>query len=357
VVTLVLSLSDALRYRFVISPVSETVQLARAMALPGCFTQGAPAAWLRQHAFARRRLEREHDLRPLLTLMGASRYYPDFLTPVGGPSLADIERELDEVRATPEDRAHAEIERALSTAAQRSFTPPAPEVEALLRSRGAAGRLTDQLMLVWTELIAPSWQRIRDVLDRDVLHRSRALARGGPAGLFDGLAPLVTLDEPELRVQCKGYDETRALDGRGILLKPSVFIWPYTAVTLDETRPLEVIYPARGVASLFSSAQHQDAALAALIGTTRARVLAMLDEPMHTSGLARIFGRSPGNIADHLKVLRASGLIQRARAGRQVIYSRTPLGEALLSGIDPGKDGARASVALAESPADEPVSA
>jgi DNA-binding MarR family transcriptional regulator len=212
-------------------------------------------------------------------------------------------------------------------------------------------------MLVWRELVAPSWQRIRDVLDRDVLHRSRALARGGLAGLFDGLAPLVTLDEPELRVQCKGYDEARTLDGRGILLKPSVFIWPYTAVTLDETRPPELIYPARGVASLFSTALRHDAALAALIGTTRARVLAMLDEPMHTSGLARIFGCSPGNIADHLKILRASGLIEPARAGRQVIYSRTPLGEALLCGVDPAKDGARASIALVERSAQEPASA
>lgn len=356
-ITLVLSLSDALRYRFVISPVSEVVQLARAMAVPGSFTQGAPAAWLRRHELARRRLERQHDLRLLLTLMGASHYYPDFLTPDGGVTVRDFERELDEVRATPEDQAHAEIEHTLSTAPLRSFTPPTPEVEELLRSPGAAGMLADQLLLVWTELVAPSWQRIRDVLDRDVLHRSRALARGGLAGLFDGLAPLVTLDEPELRVRCCGYQETRALDGRGILLKPSVFVWPYTGVTLDDTRAPEVIYPARGVASLFPTALHDDAALTGLIGTTRAQVLAMLDEPMHTSGLARIFGRSPGNIADHLKVLRAAGLIERARAGRQVIYSRTPLGEALLSGVGAADDGEWASIALAESPADEPVTA
>jgi DNA-binding transcriptional ArsR family regulator len=357
VITLVLSLSDALRYGFVISPLSEVVQLTRAIAVPGSFTQGAPAAWLRRHELARRRLEREHDLRPLLTVMGASQYYPDFLTPVGSAVVGDIRRELTEVLATPEDRAHAEIERALTTAPLRSFTPPAPEVEELLRSPGVAARLAGQLLLVWSELVAPSWDRIRDVLDRDVLHRSRALARGGLAGLFDGLAPLVTLDEPELRIRCTGYDSTRALDGRGILLKPSVFAWPYTAVTLDETRPPEVIYPARGVASLFSDAPHDDAALAALIGTTRAQVLATLDEPMHTSGLARVFGRSPGNIADHLKVLRASGLIERARAGRRVIYSRTPLGEALLSGVGPAKGGGRPTLALAESPRDEPASA
>jgi DNA-binding transcriptional ArsR family regulator len=356
VVTLVLSLSDAVRYRFIISPVGEVVTLTRAMAMPDSFKEGSPAAWLRRHELARRRLEREHDLRPLFTVMAASRYYPDFLTPASQAGVGDIVAELDEVRATPEEQAQAEIELTLSTA-RPTFAPLEPEVERQLRSPGVPGRLADQLMLVWQKLVEPSWLRIRDVLDRDVLHRSRALARGGLAGLFGGLAPLIILEEPELRIQCCGVDETRALDGRGLVLRPSVFAWPYSAVTLDETRPPEVFYPARGVASLFWRASHDGAALAMLIGKTRAQVLAMLDEPMHTSGLARMFGRSPGNIADHLKALRASGLIDRARVGRNVIYSRTPLGDALLAGAEPAKGDARSSISLAESRAEEPASA
>jgi DNA-binding transcriptional ArsR family regulator len=344
-ITLVLSLPDALRYRFVVSPLGEVVLLARAIAMPDSFSQGAPAAWLRRHDLARRRLVRESDLRPLLAVLAAGPYFPDFLTPTPSSVLGELERELAQVRATEEDRVRLEVER---TIAQYEALDPA--VDERLRQPGAAALLADLLASVWEALVAPSWPRIRDVLERDILYRSRSLARGGLASLFAGLAPLVTLDEPNVRVRCGGCDSTRAVGGHGLQLRPSAFIWPHAAATLDESQPAEIFYPARGVAALFSEGHRHDGALGALIGSTRAQILSLLAEPMHTSAVARLIGRSPGNVADHLKALRSSGLIERARVGRHVIYSRTALGDALFVGAETGSVGVlrRDRLALAE---------
>jgi len=324
--SLQLSVTDLLRCRFAISAVGEVVEVARAIMDPSA--RAAHARWLDQQRSRLRPLVSCNDLRPLLALVSAGSCTPDFLQPTPTLPVAEIDVELEQVRATAQERAAAEIDVCL-----QELGPVPTEVERELRSDRPAERLADLLAVLWEGLVAPSWRRIRDCLERDILHQSRALAGRGLATVLDQLAPSVSLGGDRLvdrgcgRPICPSGDE-------GLLLMPSAFIWPrVTTIRVPPEGPRILRYPARGVGAMwFTSSCERRPGLASLIGNTRAQILDSLGEPMHTTGLAVRLGRSPGNIADHLAVLRSSGLVGKARVGLHVVYSRTPLGEALLSG-------------------------
>jgi DNA-binding transcriptional ArsR family regulator len=322
---LALSLDDALQLRFSISPLGETVRLARALANPQTLANGTHAAWLRAREPAVQELRRQQDLRPLFEVLSARRnYYPDFLTPSPDGLVGGIDAELERVRTAPEARVTEEIAECF-VGGERDE----PRLMQRLPGAEAAQLLADLVGAFWEALVAPTWPAVRDLLERDVLYRSRLLAHGGVTSLFTDLEPLITLREQVLHVDV-ATEGTCMLGGEGLRLMPSVFIWP-NATVVSET-PRTLIYPSRGVASLFLSEHGAESAVAKLIGTTRAGILDSVGEPRHTSELARCLGRSPGNVADHLKVLYACGLVARARVGRNVMYSRTPLADSLLAG-------------------------
>ena len=72
-----------------------------------------------------------------------------------------------------------------------------------------------------------------------------------------------------------------------------------------------------------------------LSGSRRAEILAALGTPVSTLGLAKRMRASPAGVSAHLKALRDAGLAGARREGREVLYARTPLGDALLR---PGRE-------------------
>jgi DNA-binding transcriptional ArsR family regulator len=318
-VTFVFSIDAVLHVRFGISPLGEAAQAARAVAAPVRGT--SQFAWLRQRRAILERLNREHDLSLLLALLPERGYMPDFLTPPPATALGDIDEELTRIRQLPAREARAQIE--LAVAGRQ----PGDDTLRVLRSADAPSRLADALAAVWRMLLEPAWPTVRELLERDVAYRARRLAEGGLARLFEDLAPVVSLRGHELRVRQRTNAKIE-LGENGLLLSPSAFIAPRVATMLE---PPILIYPARGTAALLGRERADiGPALSRLIGPTRTEILGLLDEPATTTTLAHRLRRSPGNVADHLAVLRTAGLVTRRRAGRQVLYWRTPLGQATL---------------------------
>jgi DNA-binding transcriptional ArsR family regulator len=317
---------DLLNSRFAISPLFELDNILRR--LSGHHHGRLPTDWSARLRPTYRRLRATTALDALLALQ-TRRYGAGFVAPPPASMAQTVEEDLATVRATPLRLARAEIAKA------RAGEPePPPGVVAILRDPAVVEILADTLETVWHELVGPDWPALRAVCERDVVHRAGLLSRAGWTAALAGLHPRVSWRDGEVQVGHR-EDQVVDLDGRGLLLVPSVFVWPGVAVYLDPPWPHTLLYPARGTAALLEPDQvPPPSALADLVGRSRARLLFALAEPASTTQLAATLRLAPGAVGDHLAVLRRAGLVNRARSGRSVLYRRTPLGDALAATPD-----------------------
>ncbi|MBE1535105.1 ArsR/SmtB family transcription factor [Actinomadura algeriensis] len=316
-VELVFAPDDVARVRFAFSPLWEMVRSLRVLADPSGHALHLP--WV--HA-VRPRL-RGLDLAPLRRMVPAWGYIPDFLTPPPDTPLPDLGAELEIVRATPPEVVAAELR----------FMPPDPgRAEMAERPARALEVVADLLEDYWAAAVEPYWPRVRDLLEGDVLRRTRALAAQGAAGVFGGLHEAVAWRAATLTIDRRRHFRG-GLDGRGLLLVPSAFVWPEVSVMIPPYQPM-LSYPPTGVAALWETRRPAGpdgaaAALAALLGRRRAGLLLALGSPASTTELAGRLGVTPAAVSQHLGVLRGCGLVTGHRLGRRVLYSRTPAGDAL----------------------------
>jgi DNA-binding transcriptional ArsR family regulator len=309
---------DLLQCRFAISPLLETCAAVRALAFPARHAFHPP--WLR---LARIRLA-GLVLDPLLAVMPAGGYLPDFLIPPPTSPLASIDEELDRVRATPAPVVRRELRWSMQIGGASTAV-----VEMLAAPAQARDHLADLLAECFAQLVAPYWARLRDVLDGDIRYRARRLAAGGLATLLSDLHPQVRYADGSVHI-AKSPDAVRRIKDAGLLLVPSAFTWPTVRVAYDPPWQPTIVYPARGTGALWEPGSVDGATLARLLGRTRARLLAELVEPATTTELAQRHRMAPGGLSGHLTALRDAGLVAGERHGRQVRYERTPLGHALV---------------------------
>jgi DNA-binding transcriptional ArsR family regulator len=319
VVRFVFAVEDLVRTRFAISPMWELMRSLVALRDPANAAPHVP--WLRSLSG---RLD-GRELRGALALLPPRGYTPDFLTPPPAGPLGSIEEDLETLRATGAERIRSELELFASQ------HPDADVAAWLARPEEEVRRLADVLERYWAEAVAPVWPRVRAFLDADLAYRSRRLADGGPALLFSELHGLVRLVENRLEVTVPAHSATVRLDGRGLVLMPSAF--GATRPRVIDRAPWQptLIYPARGIATLWEDAAPAPDGLARLLGATRAAVLMNLPAPRSTTELAERLSLSAATASHHLGALRDAGLVTSRRDGRAVLYVRTPLGDALTS--------------------------
>lgn len=315
---------DLLRSRFAISPLFELDNLLRK--LSGLSPYRLPAAWSARLMPVYRRLRATTDLDVVLALHSRTRG-PDFAAPPPRSLAQSIEDDLAAVRATALPDARREIVQCLNLRPARD-----DRILAILRSDDVVERAARALEAAWHELVATDWLQLRALCERDVVHRAGQLSSSGWVAALDGLHPRVRWRSGGIEILRFVEHRTVPLSGHGLLLVPSVFLWPQVAAHADEPWPATLIYPARGIAALWETpSTAAPGALGELVGRTRAGLLAALDEPASTTQLGRSLGLATGAVGDHLTILHNAGLLTKARSGRSVLYRRTPLGDALIA--------------------------
>ena len=311
--------------RFVVSPLHETVAALTVLSRPDA--NGTP--W--QRSFRAAYLEAYRELLasdPMLKALDATMWRPrrgdkpgwmaDFLTPPPLGDGATFEDELAQLLAWEEPRMRAELREIagdLPVAAERP---------------GIRDAVTELLRWIWTATVQADWPRRRRVLEADIVSRASQLASEGWAGVFDTLGTKQKKWLGDGVLQVNGYDlPTRDLsDAHELRFVPVHSDGSWLAWDLPQR--YAIIYPVSGaLAGTGSDGADPARALARLIGANRAGVLALLDSPRSTTQLAALTQLPVGAVGNHLRVLLDAGVVMRRRAGREVLYWRTALGEEL----------------------------
>ncbi|WP_335936305.1 ArsR/SmtB family transcription factor [Streptomyces sp. PTD5-9] len=316
--------------RFVVSPLAETVAALKSL------ERGRPEhpgerAWLDAHLPAYRARRAADPVAALLVptaLCGS--WNADFITPTPkGEGAPSFEEELAAVRATSPERARADVVVSLGGR---------PLPEPLVRD-DLAGRAADVLHWVWHHTVLPGWPRRRRIIEADIVERTGQLGRHGWAAALSGLRPgMRWLGDGRLRINAHDHPPKR-LSGARLFFVPVTQKAGWVSWADDALR-YAIVYPCSGALADADRASAPEP-LGRLLGPARAAVLVLLARPKSTTQLVALTGQGLGSVGRHLRVLLDSGLIDRRRAGRSVLYFRTDVGDALVNARRDDRAGGR----------------
>ncbi|GHF78855.1 ArsR/SmtB family transcription factor [Streptomyces griseosporeus] len=316
------------RSRFLISPLAETFACLKLLHA-GTGAHPGEQDWLRLHRPGYLALLAADPLTARLVRAGLGRdWIADFLTPTprDGETFADG---LARIRAADPAAARAHV--------RVSLAGPLP---AALERDDLPERAAALLEWVWEQTVRPTWDRRRRVLEADVVARTAQAGRAGWAAVLDSLRPGTRwLGESRWQINLHEYPPREVADAE-LLLVP---VTPQTGwVSWEEPSRSRyaVVYACAGALAGDPARTPVSAALSALLGPGRARVLVLLRTPLSTTQLVALTGQGLGSVGRHLRVLLDAGLVERGRAGRSVLYARTAAGNVLVEAAEGTTTGA-----------------
>lgn len=200
-----------------------------------------------------------------------------------------------------------------------------------------ARRLAAIVFVFCRSAVLPHWSRVQSQLEAERAVRGRIAITNGIESLFGALHAKVAWHSPVLEVASE-TDMDISLDGRGLVLCPSLFLGDRNCVFLESEKQtglpsLVFSVPGDPDGLVDPGAEQEsagDRALGALVGSTRAAALRALTESGTTGDLSERLGLSLSGASKHATVLREAGLITTFRNRTSALHTLTPLGMALL---------------------------
>jgi len=301
------------RSRFVISPLAETT--ASLLALErGTAAHPGQRRWLDAHQAAYRDYARRHPEVPGLIRVTLARcWIPGVITvaPVGLAEQAFAD-ELGQITSLSPDFVATD----LAAAGVKRYPEDLPR-------KGA-----DLLEWVWANTVLPYWPERRKILEADIVARTTQLGRGGWVQALSDMRPGIRW-LGEGRLQINAYENPpREISGSQLLFVPVTTDTSWVA--WDEPHRYALMYPCSGALAEAGRRSAAPEALGALLGPARAAILMLLVTPKSTTQLVALTGQRLGSVGRHLQILRDAGLLERRRAGRSVLYRRSPAGDLLV---------------------------
>ena len=146
----------------------------------------------------------------------------------------------------------------------------------------------------WTRALEPVWEQILAVLEDDIAARARALTAGGAIEVFGGPASRRRAGRAT-RCWSTGRTTPRSTSAAaGCCCVPSVFMWPRVGAMFDPPWQPALIYPPRGVGTLWAPPADDAGSRRSSRARGGRRSSAPSTLPVSTTALGAAAGRESG---------------------------------------------------------------